>query len=156
MLSVSMESCRQQNIKTHRSPDPPNSSLSVSLGPRRVLQETNSNPQIYAPESTDIGQAKPTVFSQHTVASILEQRRKSGAHSRKSYPVQRVQQYQQYRARQRRDAGSEGDPVWPDELEDAFIEGMMDCHTCLPWLSSQNSSPLQSPAYRKKKAIDSS
>src|SRR5437667_3570140 len=109
-----MESCRQQNIKTRRSPEFQRSSLSVSPAPRRVLQETNSNSQIYAPESTDLGQAKLAVVSQPAVASILEQRRKAKAHARQPYPVQRVQQYQQHRARQR-DAGSEGDPVWPED-----------------------------------------
>ncbi|KAH0559890.1 hypothetical protein GP486_003593 [Trichoglossum hirsutum] len=119
-----MEAYRQQNIKTHHSPEPQSSSPSLSLGPRRVLRETNSNPQTCAPESTDLGQAKPAVFSQPAGTSILERRRKPGARARQIYPVQRVQQYQQYRARQRRDAGSEGDPVWPDELEDAFIEAL--------------------------------
>ena len=32
--------------------------------------------------------------------------------------------YHQYRARQRRDAGADGESVWDDELECAFMEGM--------------------------------
>lgn len=34
--------------------------------------------------------------------------------------------YHQYRARQRRDASMEGESVWDEELEEAFMEGKTD------------------------------
>jgi transcriptional enhancer factor len=33
------------------------------------------------------------------------------------------QKYMEYRARPRRDTGKDGEPVWSDELEDAFQQG---------------------------------
>lgn len=33
--------------------------------------------------------------------------------------------YHQYRARQRRDASMEGESVWDEELEEAFMEGRL-------------------------------
>lgn len=35
--------------------------------------------------------------------------------------------YHQYRARQRRDASMEGESVWDEELEEAFMEGKLSC-----------------------------
>lgn len=36
------------------------------------------------------------------------------------------QKYTEYRARPRRDTGKDGEPVWSDELEDAFQQGKTD------------------------------
>lgn len=33
------------------------------------------------------------------------------------------QKYLEYRARPRRDTGKDGEPVWSDQLEDAFQQG---------------------------------
>lgn len=35
------------------------------------------------------------------------------------------QKYLEYRARPRRDTGKDGEPVWSDQLEDAFQQGML-------------------------------
>lgn len=50
------------------------------------------------------------------------------------------QKYLEYRARPRRDTGKDGEPVWSDELEDAFQQG--EKLTCLPRLIVQYANHL--------------
>ncbi|PTU23313.1 hypothetical protein P175DRAFT_0166600 [Aspergillus ochraceoroseus IBT 24754] len=45
----------------------------------------------------------------------------AGARRTRSYL--KSQKYLEYRARPRRDTGKDGEPVWSDELEDAFQQG---------------------------------
>lgn len=40
------------------------------------------------------------------------------------------QKYREYRARPRRDTGKDGEPVWSDELEDAFQQGKFTLLRC--------------------------
>jgi transcriptional enhancer factor len=73
----------------------------------------------------------PGLHQQH-VAARLHQRKLRRLHSvgpnsqsrraRSSYL--KSQKYLEYRARPRRDTGKDGEPVWSDELEDAFQQGM--------------------------------
>jgi transcriptional enhancer factor len=82
--------------------------------------------------------APPQPLSGHTlhhhqqqVAARLHQRKLRRLHSvgpssqsrraRSSYL--KSQKYLEYRARPRRDTGKDGEPVWSDELEDAFQQG---------------------------------
>ncbi|KAI9779068.1 MAG: hypothetical protein M1839_007734 [Geoglossum umbratile] len=124
-----METCRQQNVKPRRSSE---SQFSVSgpLPPRKVLRETNSNPQIHTLEIPNSVQGKHTAVSQPTVASILEQRQKARAHTRQPYRIQRSPRYQQYRdhsderVRKALELGQKPDEKWPDEIEFAFIEAL--------------------------------
>jgi hypothetical protein len=118
---------------------------SVLGASRRALQETTSNSQVYTLEIPDFGHSKAATTSQATVASILEQRRRVQARARgrdaKSiFPLQRVKQYQEYRARQRARQGHDNETdnaaIWPDEIEDAFTEGMS------PYLSNSILSEL--------------
>jgi hypothetical protein len=161
-LCMSMEICRQQDYNPRRSPEPQVSPASGSLSPRKVLRETNSNPQIHSLETTNPGQAKHAVVSQLAVASVLEQRQKARAHTRQPYRIQRSPRYQQYRGhsnervRKALELGQKPDEKWPDEIEYAFIEGMTDCWTRFPSPSSQKCSSLQDSTYREEKAIDSS
>lgn len=43
--------------------------------------------------------------------------------SRRARSYLKSQKYMEYRARPRRDTGKDGEPVWSDELEDAFQQG---------------------------------
>jgi transcriptional enhancer factor len=43
--------------------------------------------------------------------------------SRRARSYLKSQKYLEYRARPRRDTGKDGEPVWSDELEDAFQQG---------------------------------
>lgn len=103
---------------------------------RRVLEETSHNSTIQTPAST--GSHPATASPQHSgkIHAKLEQKRRSrGAriHGTVAAPSAKtlaaaVQQndlvpYHQYRARQRRDASMDGESVWDEELEEAFMEG---------------------------------
>lgn len=93
---------------------------------RKVLGESDPNIQQNTPESTP----SPTTLKKKSVK--LE----SGKGLRSTKPVAPPRgkkalavepdlvPYHQYRARQRRDAGADGDSVWPEELESVFMEGM--------------------------------
>jgi len=73
----------------------------------------------------------PSLHHQQHVAARLHARKirrlqSVGPHSqsrraRSSYL--KSQKYLEYRARPRRDTGKDGEPVWSDELEDAFQQG---------------------------------
>lgn len=47
--------------------------------------------------------------------------------SRRARSYLKSQKYMEYRARPRRDTGKDGEPVWSDELEDAFQQGKQGC-----------------------------
>jgi transcriptional enhancer factor len=73
----------------------------------------------------------PSLHHQQHVAARLQARKMRRLHSvgpnsqsrraRSSYL--KSQKYLEYRARPRRDTGKDGEPVWSDELEDAFQQG---------------------------------
>lgn len=53
----------------------------------------------------------------------LQSNGSSYAGSRRGRSYLKSQKYLEYRARPRRDTGKDGEPVWSDELEDAFQQG---------------------------------
>jgi transcriptional enhancer factor len=53
----------------------------------------------------------------------LQSNGSSFAGSRRNRSYLKSQKYLEYRARPRRDTGKDGEPVWSDELEDAFQQG---------------------------------
>ncbi|KAJ5084813.1 hypothetical protein NUU61_009392 [Penicillium alfredii] len=68
---------------------------------------------------------------QQAVAARLHARRLRRLHSvgpnvssRRARSYLKSQKYLEYRARPRRDTGKDGDPVWSDELEDAFQQAL--------------------------------
>jgi hypothetical protein len=106
-------------------------------------QSHSSIADLVSAPSTSQAQAQAQAQAQHrrTVAARLEQRRhrhslqshhhghgarhRGDRHSEERPPEYLSSTaYQQYRARQRRDAG-DGDAVWPDHLEDVFHQGML-------------------------------
>ncbi|KZF22120.1 TEA-domain-containing protein [Xylona heveae TC161] len=118
---------------------------SVGSGvPKRVLQDTSGNGQSSVLDNVILSHPKvcsqlenidtknrhsSTINAQQTVAARLEQKRRERARLRASsqLPILTQQQlnspeYQQYRARQRQNTGEDGEPVWPDEVEEAFLE----------------------------------
>lgn len=68
---------------------------------------------------------------QQAVAARLHARKLRRLHSvgpnsagpRRGRSYLKSQKYLEYRARPRRDTGKDGEPVWSDELEDAFQQG---------------------------------
>ena len=77
------------------------------------------------PPVTDVTPVPGNNTNQRSLATRLEQRRnRNAAKDNGIQPFTALQStaYQQYRARQRRDAG-DGDAVWPDHLEEAFQKG---------------------------------
>lgn len=66
----------------------------------------------------------------HSVAPGSSQSRRARSSYLKS------QKYLEYRARPRRDTGKDGEPVWSDELEDAFQQGKS--LTTLSWRLESN------------------
>lgn len=106
---------------------------------RRVLEETSHNSTIQTPPSTGghPTAASPQLSGKKIHAKLEQKRRSRGArvHGTVAAPSAKtlaaaVQQndlvpYHQYRARQRRDASMDGESVWDEELEEAFMEGRL-------------------------------
>lgn len=104
---------------------------------RRALEETSHNSVQTPPSQASAHLPTPTSpqNSNKKIHAKLDQKRRSrGAriHGTVAAPSHKtlaaaVQQdlvpYHQYRARQRRDASMEGESVWDEELEEAFMEG---------------------------------
>jgi hypothetical protein len=94
---------------------------SLSLVSRKLLQE-KAGEISYKPIE---GRPYDDKFS---VGLRLDQKRKASSKQDNRNTAPRIEKdsmgYQQYRVRQRRDAANEGDSVWPDELEEAFQEGL--------------------------------
>ena len=103
-------------------------------------QQQQQQPQVSIESVSASATAEAQAQAQHrrSVAARLEQRRnRPSYHAQHGAGSQRGRRlseerpaeylhstaYQQYRARQRRDAG-DGDAVWPDALEDVFHKGM--------------------------------
>jgi transcriptional enhancer factor len=73
-----------------------------------------------------------TSMHQQAVAARLHARKLRRLHSvgpnvapRRGRSYLKSQKYLEYRARPRRDTGKDGEPVWSDELEDAFQQGKL-------------------------------
>lgn len=74
--------------------------------------------------------AAPNLHHHQQVAARLHARKLRRLHSvgpnvapRRGRSYLKSQKYLEYRARPRRDTGKDGEPVWSDELEDAFQQG---------------------------------
>jgi transcriptional enhancer factor len=95
-----------------------------------------------APHSQPMSGA--SLHQQHHLAARLHARKMRRLHSvgpnsqsrraRSSYL--KSQKYLEYRARPRRDTGKDGEPVWSDELEDAFQQGKYIAP--IPWAMRSN------------------
>lgn len=95
---------------------------------RKVLGDSDPNIQQHTPERTP----SPTTTAVNRESVKLD----SVKRHRSSEPVALPRgkkilavepdlvPYHQYRARQRRDPGADGESVWDEELENAFMEGM--------------------------------
>ncbi|KAJ5086016.1 hypothetical protein N7532_010787 [Penicillium argentinense] len=75
--------------------------------------------------------AAPSLAHQQAVAARLHARKLRRLHSvgpnvapRRGRSYLKSQKYLEYRARPRRDTGKDGEPVWSDELEDAFQQAL--------------------------------
>ncbi|KAJ5763591.1 hypothetical protein N7533_002272 [Penicillium manginii] len=75
--------------------------------------------------------AAPSIAHQQAVAARLHARKLRRLHSvgpnvapRRGRSYLKSQKYMEYRARPRRDTGKDGEPVWSDELEDAFQQAL--------------------------------
>ncbi|KAJ5574575.1 hypothetical protein N7450_008474 [Penicillium hetheringtonii] len=75
--------------------------------------------------------AAPSLAHQQAVAARLHARKLRRLHSvgpnvapRRGRSYLKSQKYMEYRARPRRDTGKDGEPVWSDELEDAFQQAL--------------------------------
>lgn len=95
---------------------------------RKPLQE-NCNTQAPTPESTP---SPPKSSDERKRLAKLEARKTTRSAAviwapkkKQSSLQQDLMPYLQYRARQRRDAGPNRDSVWDDEVEKAFMEGMI-------------------------------
>ncbi|KAI9817205.1 MAG: hypothetical protein M1827_001318 [Pycnora praestabilis] len=144
-----MEPRRNLNILPSNAPAYHENITSLSITtPSRILQDTSGNVQsnildsvqqhhqrkAILPSQPEISHPKyfsPTVHVRPTVASRLEEKRKqrNRAHGIDNLPRLTKQQrntpeYQAYRARQRTQTDTEGEPVWPDDLEEAFHEAL--------------------------------
>ncbi|KAJ5440251.1 hypothetical protein N7491_002657 [Penicillium cf. griseofulvum] len=123
-------------------------SLDVGAHSDRALQNTTGNVQSYSDHLAHADIAAPWLqvsssphpsqslsaagLHQQHVAARLHQRKLRRLHSvgpnsqsrraRSSYL--KSQKYLEYRARPRRDTGKDGEPVWSDELEDAFQQAL--------------------------------
>jgi len=118
------------------------SRCSNSNGGRRALEETSLNAHHSSPNSLNKLHSENVAgaTAQHSYKrnlDKLEHKKRSRvvrgitgpmAPSRtlSASAVQRdLVPYHQYRARQRRDASMEGESVWDEELEEAFMEGLL-------------------------------
>ena len=120
----------------------------------RVLQSTSGNIQSFSDGLTHVDAAgreehlqqlgfkyphppaphhvPATHLHQQAVAARLHARKLRRLHSvgpnvapRRGRSYLKSQKYLEYRARPRRDTGKDGEPVWSDELEDAFQQGTL-------------------------------
>jgi hypothetical protein len=93
---------------------------SLSLVSHRLLRDKGAEFPIYA--------SNARLYEDRHDAPRQDQKRKSKLDAESRITAPRLEKeavgYQQYRIRQRRDAGNDGESVWPDELEEAFQEGM--------------------------------
>ena len=114
---------------------------SNSNGQRRALEETSLNAHHSSPNSLNKLHSENVAgaTTQHSYKRNLD-KLKHKKHSRavrgiagpmapsRTLSASAVQRdlvpYHQYRARQRRDASMEGESVWDEELEEAFMEGL--------------------------------
>ncbi|KAI9850548.1 MAG: hypothetical protein M1838_005470 [Thelocarpon superellum] len=140
-------------------------SASPLVIPKGTLQETTGNVQNPALETTaaeDLSkypsganhgfsvtqpptQASNTAAVNHrrAITARLEQRKAhkaAGDSGIQPFTALQSTAYQQYRARQRRDAG-DGDAVWPDHLEEAFQRALQDIECMGRRKLSQNGKP---------------
>lgn len=83
--------------------------------------------------------AAPSLAHQQAVAARLHARKLRRLHSvgpnvapRRGRSYLKSQKYMEYRARPRRDTGKDGEPVWSDELEDAFQQGKFSILNFIP------------------------
>ncbi|KAI9806431.1 MAG: hypothetical protein M1833_003618 [Piccolia ochrophora] len=104
--------------------------------PKRILQDTTGNVQNSAldilrsrflkqgrshGESVGRQPPAPSQPSRTSISARLEQRRRRRAAAANAYSsIWDSVEYQQYRARQKRDGAQNRDPVWPDNVEDSF------------------------------------
>ena len=104
-------------------PSPP---TSPSTRLRKTPEESDPNIQQQTPECTP----SPKTLGKKSVKLESRKSRRSSepdslARGKKVRAVgPESAPYFQYRARQRRDAGVDGESVWGEELESAFMEGM--------------------------------
>ena len=160
-----MESRPQPSVVPSNYPADEDQTSSTSMGiPRRTLSETTGNVRsstldtlhedqdkvdgLPASKHLPVSSGLTASASSRSLASRHELRRtRSSASDKGIQPFTALQStaYQQYRARQRRDAG-DGDAVWPDHLEEAFQRGK--------WTSSAVSRRRRAPLTWRSAAGD--
>lgn len=114
----------------------------ISSSSRRALEETSTNTQLSSPSppgnlspvsisNTDQLKRNSLKLDQRKRSRIIRAQGNLAASTPRTLAAAVAQEqdlvpYHQYRARQRRDASMEGESVWDEELEEAFMEGKTD------------------------------
>ncbi|KAH0606627.1 uncharacterized protein H6S33_003461 [Morchella sextelata] len=112
----------------------------ISSSSRRALEETSTNTQLSSPSppgnlspvsinNTDQLKRNSLKLDQRKRSRIIRAQGNLAASTPRTLAAAVAQEqdlvpYHQYRARQRRDASMEGESVWDEELEEAFMEAI--------------------------------
>ena len=101
----------------------------------------------------------PVLTSNDHYSNLLRLEQRRQRHERKgdfrvghSRSYLHTKKYLDYRQRQRRDTGADGEPVWSDDVEDAFQDGRFPKSTYLMAIA-YSSSPCGNQAHGKTKEV---